>query len=79
MMQEVRIESGMEVQTITVLRQLPRNSRIMSAVRAAAMRAFLDHAVDGGAHEEALIEQRRDGEAGRHAGQDLRAALLLTR
>ena len=32
---EVRIESGMERQTISVLRQLPRNSRIMSPVKAA--------------------------------------------
>ena len=37
-MQEVRIESGMEVQTMTVLRQLPRKSRIMMAVRPAAIR-----------------------------------------
>ncbi len=36
---EVRIESGMEVQTMSVLRQLPRKSRIMRAVRNAAIDA----------------------------------------
>ena len=36
---EVRMESGMEMQTISVLRQLPRKSRIMSAVKKAAMPA----------------------------------------
>ncbi len=39
MVSEVRIESGIEMQTISVLRQLPRNSRIMSAVSNAAMLA----------------------------------------
>ncbi len=37
MMIEVRIDSGMEMQTMTVLRQLPRNSRIIRPVRPAAM------------------------------------------
>ena len=36
---EVKIESGMEMQTMSVLRQLPMKSRIISAVRSAAMRA----------------------------------------
>ena len=36
---EARMDSGMEMAMISVLRQLPRNSRIMSAVRAAAMTA----------------------------------------
>jgi hypothetical protein len=31
--QRTRIESGMEMQTMTVLRQLPRNSRIINPVR----------------------------------------------
>ena len=34
---EVRMESGIETAMISVLRQLPRNSRIMIAVRQAAM------------------------------------------
>ena len=36
---ETRMESGMETAMIRVLRQFPRNSRIMSAVMQAAMRA----------------------------------------
>ena len=42
-MMEVRIESGMETAIITVLRQLPRNSRIISPVRQAAMIASRPH------------------------------------
>ena len=34
---EVRIDSGIETQTISVERQLPRKSRIMSPVSPAAM------------------------------------------
>ena len=36
---EVRIDSGIETAMMMVLRQLPRNSRIISAVRQAAMTA----------------------------------------
>ena len=36
---ETRMESGMEMQTITVLRQLPRNTRIIRPVRNAAVTA----------------------------------------
>jgi hypothetical protein len=38
-MTEVKIESGMEMAMIKVLRQLPRNSRIINPVRHAAMTA----------------------------------------
>ena len=38
---EVRMESGMETAIIKVLRQLPRNRRIIAAVSRAAMRASL--------------------------------------
>ena len=38
-MTEDRIESGMETAMMTVLRQLPRKTRIISAVRQAAMTA----------------------------------------
>ena len=55
---EVRIDSGIEMQTISVLRQLPRNSRIIRPVSSAAVTPSLHHAVDGGAHEERLVEQR---------------------
>ena len=37
MISDVRIESGIEMQTISVLRQLPRNSRIIRPVSTAAM------------------------------------------
>ncbi len=36
---EARMESGIEIHTINVLRQLPRNSRIIMPVRAAAINA----------------------------------------
>ena len=36
---EARIESGMEIAMMRVLRQVPRNRRIMSAVRLAAITA----------------------------------------
>ena len=36
---ELRIDSGIETAMISVLRQLPRNSRIISAVRHAAISA----------------------------------------
>ncbi len=36
-MSDVRIESGMERQTISVLRQLPKNRRIISPVKMAAI------------------------------------------
>ena len=40
-MSEHRIDSGIETAMISVLRQLPRKSRIISAVRQAAMIASL--------------------------------------
>ena len=44
------------MQTISVLRQLPRNSRIIRPVSTAAMSSFASNALDGGAHEQRLIE-----------------------
>ena len=38
---EEMIDSGMEMVTIKVLRHVPRNSRIISAVRAAAITASM--------------------------------------
>ncbi len=38
-MMEQRIDSGIDTAMISVLRQLPRNTRIMSAVRHAAISA----------------------------------------
>ena len=52
---EIRIESGMEMAMISVLRQLPRNTRIMNAGQAGGDEGFADHAADRGAHEDGLI------------------------
>ncbi len=57
---ETRIESGIETTTISVLRQLPRNSRIISAVSPAAMSASLTTPSIDGAHEHRLIEEQGD-------------------
>ena len=54
---EARIDSGIEIVMISVLRQLPRNSRIMSPVSAAAITRLADHAGDGGAHEDRLVAE----------------------
>ena len=56
-MREVRIESGIEMQTISVLRQLPRNSRIMSAVSNAAMLASRTTPVNRCPHKQRLVEE----------------------
>ncbi len=40
-MMEVRMESGMEMAMMSVLRQFPRNRRIMAAVRQAAVNPSL--------------------------------------
>ena len=38
---DVRMDNGIEMQTINVLRQLPRNNKIISAVKQAAIAASL--------------------------------------
>ena len=53
---EVRIESGIEMQTISVLRQLPRNSRIISAVRNGRDVASRSTSLNRVAHEDRLVE-----------------------
>ena len=57
MISEVRIDSGIEMQTIRVLRQLPRNSRIIRPGQHGGDQSFPENAFDSGAHEERLIEQ----------------------
>ena len=54
---ETRIESGIEMQTMIVLRQLPRNSRIIRPVRQAAISGLAQHALDRSPHEQRLIRQ----------------------
>ena len=46
-------ESGIEKNTATVARMLPRKIRIMSEVRNRPMRAFVQQRLDGGLHEHA--------------------------
>ena len=55
---KIRIESGIEMAMISVVRQFPRNSRIMAAVRQAAISAFAHHSLNRRAHEQGLIEQQ---------------------
>jgi hypothetical protein len=52
---DVRIESGMEMQTIRVLRQLPRNSRIIRAGKTGGNQRLAQNALDRGADEDRLI------------------------
>ena len=55
-----RIASGIDTATISVLRQLPRNSRIIAAVSRPAMMLSVHHAFDGRRDEQRLIEQQVD-------------------
>ena len=52
---EVKMESGMETAIMMVLRQLPKNSRIMAAVRRAAMSASLTTPLMAARHENGLV------------------------
>ena len=65
---EHRMESGMDMAMIIVLRQLPRNTRIMMAVRQAAMSASRTHAVDGRPDKDGLIGHRLDFQFRRKGG-----------
>ena len=76
---DVRIDSGIETAMISVLRQLPRNSRIISAVRQAAISASRTTPSIARAHEQRLIGERLDLELRRQAGRDLRQHLLDAR
>ena len=57
----------MDSAMISVLRQLPRKSRTIAAVSAAAMSGLEHHALDRGLDEHRLVEQRRDLDVLRHA------------
>ncbi len=46
------MESGIEIAMISVLRQLPRNKRIIIDVRAAAIAAFATYTLQRGPHKE---------------------------
>ena len=73
---EVRIESGMEIAMISVLRQLPRNSRIMAAVRQAAVSASLHHSLNRRPHKQGLVEQRIQFQFRRQGLRHLRQHVL---
>ena len=69
---EARIDSGIEIAMISVLRQLPRKSRIISAGQAGGDHRLAHHAVDRGAHEDRLIGQRLDLQLRRQGRGDAR-------
>ena len=68
----VMTDSGIEARMMSVRRQLPRNSRIMSAVRPAAIRPAEQHAVERGLDEHRLVEERLDAHPGGQHVADLR-------
>ena len=55
-MMAVKMASGIEVQTTTTLRQLPRNARIISETRIEDKHGFAHDSHDRSAHEHGLIE-----------------------
>ena len=70
MMSEQRMESGMETAMMSVERQLPRKTRIMMAVRQAAMMASRTTPSDGAAHEDRLVRERIDAQLRRQLALD---------
>ena len=71
---EARIDSGIDSEMISVLRQLPRNSRIISPVSAAAITASRTTPVDRRAHEQRLIADRLDLQRRRAGSRESAAA-----
>ena len=57
---DVRIDSGIETAMMSVLRQLPRKSRIISAVRHGRDHRLAHHAGDRGLDEDRLVGERLD-------------------
>ena len=74
---DVKIDSGIETAMMSVLRQLPRNSRIISAVRQAAMSASRTTPWIAAARTR-LIGQRRDLQLRRQSGA-IFGSIALTR
>lgn len=69
-MTEARIDSGIEMPMIRVLRQLPRKSRIMRPDETGGDDGFADDAADGGADEDGLIGERLNLELRRERGRN---------
>ena len=59
-MTDTMIDSGIETAMMTVLRQSPRKSRIMTRRQARGDERLAQHALDRRADEQRLIEERRD-------------------
>ncbi len=57
---ETRIDRGIETAMMIVLRQLPRNSRIIVGGQAGGDDRFANHSADGRADEDRLIGDRLD-------------------
>ena len=64
------MESGIEIQTISVLRQLPRNSRIIKPVRPAAIRASRTTPWIEARTKTRLVGERHHLQLRRNVGQD---------
>ena len=68
-----RMDSGIETAMMSVLRQLPRKTRIMSAVRQAAMIAFAHHSANRGRARRSTDRRWAGSEAaGGSCGRDQR-------
>ena len=63
---DARTDSGIDTVMISVERQLPRNSRIISPVSAGGDDALADHARYRVEHQRRLVADRGELEAGRH-------------
>jgi hypothetical protein len=61
---DVRMESGIETAMMSVLRQLPKNSRNHGSRQASGDQSFPQHAQDGSPHEYRLIGQKPDFQLG---------------
>ena len=55
-MKAASADSGIERNTATVARMLPRKTRIITPGQHQADGAFVDQVLDGGAHEHRLVE-----------------------
>ena len=71
-MMPAKIDSGIEVETITVFRQLPRNTRISTETRIDEMIASWITFSHRGAHEHRLVEIELQFEPGGRGRLDLR-------
>ena len=68
---EHRIDSGIETAMISVERQLPRNTRIITAVRQAAIMASRTTPLIDGAHEDGLVGRAIDPQLRRQLALDV--------